>query len=316
MNKDIPVIWKETLSILRKNIWQTVATHLSCIALGIVLFAPLTGITRQLFLNFSGQSVLSDHNIAYFLLTPFGMVALTLFASLLITILVFEEASLMAISAATMQDKHLNFMPALSFTVRRAKTIFLFALHLVIRILFLTLPFLGFGLAIAWVMITDYDINFYLAEKPPIFFIAAASIGLVLSTMAVVLIRHLLSWSLALPLILFSDTSPAHSFRKSERLTQSNKHFVRMTLGSGAGATILITTIVAGDAQLLGSALSPFFYNSTPLLIPALAGLFTLWALGNLLVTTLSSGSLATLLVVLYDRSGSKITVDIFTRLL
>lgn len=312
MNNTIPAIWKKALGLLRKSIRQTFATHLSCIALGIVLFAPLTGITGQFLLSFSGQSVLSDLDIAYFLVTPLGISVLTLFASLLITILVFEQASLMAIAGAAMQEKHLNFTSALSFTARRAKTIFLFALHLVIRILFLTLPFLGLGLAIAWVMISDYDINYYLAEKPPIFFIAAASIGFIVSTMAVVLFRHLLSWSLALPLILFSNSRPAHSFRQSEDLTQGNKHLVLVALGSWAGAAILLTTVVAASVQLLGSTLAPFFFNSMTLLIPALGALVTVWALGNFFVTTFTSGSFATLLLILFDRSESEIAPDAF----
>jgi glycerophosphoryl diester phosphodiesterase len=312
MPNDIKTLWKNTLLILRKGIWQIFTTHLAYMALGVIIFAPLTGIAGQFLLNFSGQSVLSDLDIAYFFLSPLGMVALILSASGMITILVFEQASLMAINAATTQRLHLHFMHALFFTIRRTSKIFLFAIQLVLRILFMTLPFIGIGLALAWIMLTNYDINYYLTVKPPVFFISAISIGLVQLTMAVVLIRNLFSWSLALPLILFNDISPAQSFTKSESLTQGNKQLFLMMLGSLALAALLLTTVTLGAIHLLGSTLAPFFFHSTTLFVPMLGGLVALWLLANLLITTVTSGSFAALLILFYDRSGLKIIASTF----
>jgi glycerophosphoryl diester phosphodiesterase len=312
MPNDIKILWKKTFHILRMSIWQIFSTHLTYIALGVVIFAPLTGIAGQLILHFSGQSGLSDLDIAYFFLSPPGMLALILAASVMITILVFEQASLMAINAATTQRLQLHFIHALFFTIRRTRNIFLFAIQLVLRILFITLPFIGIGLALAWVMLTNYDINYYLAVKPHVVFIAAISIGLVQLTMAVVLIRNLFSWSLALPLILFNDVSPAQSFTKSEYLTQRNKELFLVMLGSLALTATLLTTVVLGAAHLLGSILAPFFFHSIPLLAPVLGGLVALWLLANLLITTVTSGSFAAVLILFYDRSGSKITAGNF----
>ena len=312
MPKDIKLLWKKTCHILRKSIWQIFTTHLAYVALGVALFTPVAGIAGQFLLHFSGQSVLSDLDIAYFFLSPPGMLALILSASVMITILVFEQASLMAINGAALQGLHLHFMHALFFTTRRTRKIFLFAIQLVLRILFITLPFIGIGLALAWIMLTDYDINYYLAVKPPVFFIAAISIGLVQLTMAVVLVRNLFSWSLALPLILFKDVSPAQSFTKSEYLTQGHKELFLVILGSLALAAILLDTVVLGAVHLLGSILAPFFFHSIPLFVPVLGGLVALWLLATLLITTFTSGSFAALLVLFYDSAGSKIMADNF----
>ena len=313
MKTNIQNTWKEILKILKKDIGQIFATHIAYVALGIAVFTPLAGIVGQSLLGLSGQSVLSDLDIAYFFLTPFGMLAAILFATLLITILVFEQASMMAVCGATLLGMRITFMSTLYFTVRRTKKIFLFAIRLVIRLLFITLPFLAISIAIAWVMLTDYDINYYLAEKPPIFFIAAASIGLILLTMFKVLFKHLLSWTLALPLILFSDVSPGDSFTTSENLTEGHKHFLLLTFGSWALAATLLGTVLLGGIQLLGSILAPFFFDSTTLLVPALGGLVALWVFSNFLITTFTSGSFAALLMLCHGRSGSPIKIAAFT---
>ena len=294
--------------ILRESTGRIFTTHLAYVALGTVLFTPLVGIVGRSLLRLSGQSVLSDFDIAYFLLTPLGMAALILLGALLITILVFEQASLMAISAGSVHGLHITTMSALYFTARRAKRIFLFAIRLVIRVLIIVLPFLAVGGVIAWFLLTDYDINYYLAQKPPVFLVAAAIIGLLLLTMLVVLLRKLLSWSLALPLLLFTNVSPARCFTESVSLTLGHKRLFVTALGTWGVATLLLGSVVLGSVQLLGSKLAPLFFDSITWLVPVLGGLVALWSLGNLLVTTLTSGSFASLLLALYEYSGAEIT--------
>jgi len=286
--------------------------HLAYVALGFVLFAPLTGIVGQFLLGLSGQSVLSDLDIAYFFFSPLGILALILFAALLITILVFEQTSLMLVCGAAIKGHHVPLMTALTYTARRAKKIFLFALRLVLRVLLIILPFLAVSGAIAWFLITEYDINYYLVQKPPEFLIAAAAIGLVLLIMTVVLVRKLFSWTLALPLILFDDISPARSFQESAKLTEGDKRGILMILGSWGVAAILLSTVILGIVHLLGSTLAPLFFDSITLLIPVLGGVVALWSLSNLLVTAFTSGSFAALLLTLYKRSGAEVKTDDF----
>jgi glycerophosphoryl diester phosphodiesterase len=290
--------------VLRESIGQIITTHLAYVALSVALFTPLVGIVGQFLLGLSGQSVLSDLDIAYFFLTPLGMAALILFAALLMTILVFELASLMAISAGSVQGLHIGIMSSLYFTARRAKRIFLFATRLIIRVLVIILPFLAVGTAIAWFLTTDHDINYYLSEKPPVFLAAVVIIGLLLLTMFAVLIRKLLAWSLALPLLLFTDVSPARSFVESENLIQKHKLLFLMALGIWALAGLLLGAVVLGSVHFLGARLVPLFFDSINLLALVLGGLVALLSLGNLLVTTLASGTFACLLVVLFDQYG------------
>lgn len=315
MKNDISTSWHQLVKVLWKSFGRIFATHLSYIAFGVLLFAPLAGIVGRFLLGLSGQSVLSDLDIAYFFLTPTGMIAFILFAALMITILVFEQASLMAICLAALQSKHVKIISALYFTVKRARNIFLFAFHLVMRVLLITFPFLAVSGAVAWFLITDYDINYYLEAKPPVFLFAATAIGFLLLTMLGVLIRKLLAWSFALPLVLFSNVSCAHAFGRSEELTQGHKQVLFFTLGIWALATAFLSMLVFGIIQFLGSTLVPLFLDSITWLVPVLGGLVTLWTLVNVLLTTVSSGSFATLLITVYIRSGADISTSDFTSL-
>ena len=296
--------WTLALGCLGQSWQQVLVAHLAYTALGIVLFAPLIGFTGRLLLKLSGQSALADQDIAYFLLSPFGMVALILFAALLIGILAFEQAALMRIAIGVMHGQRVGTVDALLYTAARVNKLFLFTLRLVARVLLLTLPFLAVAAGIALFLITDYDINFYLTEKPPEFWTAAILIGIVLVVMLVVLVRKLLGWSLALPLVLFGDVSPAQSFDESIRISRGNRKMILKVLVSWGTLAVLLGIIVLGAINLLGSWTVPLVSESISLLVVLLGGLSALWMTGNFLLTTFTSGSFAYLVMGIYEQHG------------
>ncbi|MCK5516199.1 MAG: glycerophosphodiester phosphodiesterase [Desulfobulbaceae bacterium] len=310
MTESIGKVWRDLWHTLKGNLGPVFLIHLAYVALGFTLFTPLLGIVGKLLLRMSGKSVLSDFDIALFILSPPGLIALILFSSLLITILVFEQASLMALFAAKQQDIHFGILPVLSFTFIRVKRIFLYSIRLAARVLLIVLPFLVLAGFIAWLLLTDYDINYYLKEKPPVFLFAAAVIGAVLLTMAVVLVRKLLSWSISLPLLLLDDISPANSFAESRDLTLGHKPFLLQIFATWAVASVLLGVLLLGGIQFLGSKLAPPFFDSITILVFILGGLLLLWFLANTLVTTLTSGSFAGLLVLLCKKAGKSMSLS------
>ncbi|MEN8712289.1 MAG: glycerophosphoryl diester phosphodiesterase membrane domain-containing protein, partial [Arenicellales bacterium] len=247
------ISWTLALQYLRQSWQQVFVTHLIFTALGVVLFTPLLGFTGRLLLKLSGQTALADQDIAYFLLSPTGMLALILFAALLIGILAFEQAALMRIAISVMHGKPVATVDALGYTASRIQNMLMFTGRLVIRILLLTLPFLAIAGGVALFLITDYDINYYLKEKPPEFWTAAVLIGIIVMTMIILLARKLLGWSLALPLVLFADVSPASSFDESFRIAKNNRAQVLALLVSWGVLAILLASIVFGLIQLAGS---------------------------------------------------------------
>ena len=297
-------VWKTSLHHLRMDWQQVFATHLAYTILGFVIFAPLFGLLGRWLLAFSDKPALADQDIAWFLLSPPGMVALVLLAALLITIAGFQQATLMTLAAGRMQGLHLDTVRALRFTFAYAHLIYAFALRLVLRILLLTLPFLALAGAIAWFLLTDYDINYYLNEQPPAFLVAAISIGLLLLVMLALLAKKLIEWSLALPLILFAGVSPAQSFAESRRTTRWRRREILAVLVLWGALALLLGIILMGIIQQLGGWIVPAFFDSIRWLVPVLGGFLMLWLLGNFLITAFTSGSLAYVLVGCYEACG------------
>jgi len=313
MKNDLTGIWTAVQRGVWRNRGQIFTVHLIYAALGVTLLTPLAGVFGRLLLQLSGQPAIADQDIVYFLLTPFGLAALIIFSALLIAILAFEQASLMAISAGTAQGLHTGARQALYFTAGRALAILSFTIQLAARVLVITLPFLAAAGTIAWMLITDHDINYYLTETPPAFLVAASLIVLLLFGMLSLLIRQLLTWSLSLPLILFAGVPPARSFAESGRLTRGTRGVILASLALWALAALLLSSVVLGSVHFLGSRLVPLFFQSIDWLSLMLGGLVLLWLLGNLLVTVLTSGSFAFLLTELHLRLGAKIEQNSIT---
>jgi len=300
-----PSIWKSALQRLRQD-WKPVfTTHLAYSTLGVILFTPLFALTSRLLLSLSDQPALADQDIAWFLLSPPGIIALVLLAGLAITVMGFEQASLMTMASGHVQGLHIGTLSALRYTAARAHGIFMFAIRLVVRVLLLTLPFLATAAAIAWYLLTDYDINYYLAEQPQEFRVAAALIGLLLLVMTLLLACKLLDWSLSLPLVLFARLPPADSFTESTHITRGNRLALLRSLAVWAILSLLLGSLVVGVIALLGSLIVPHFLDSIHLLVPVLGGVVALWLLGNFAVTVFTAGSLAYVLVEFYERQGA-----------
>ena len=194
-------------------------------------------------------------------------------------------------------------MPCVSRLPTRTLS-FPLALRLAVRILLLTLPFLAIAAGIAWLLLTDYDINYYLSEQPPVFWVAAGSIGLLLLAMLALLAYKLAGWSLALPLVLFAGITPAQSFTESERITRWRRRQILTVLGLWALLAALLGIVLLGIIQQLGAWIVPAFFDSIVWLVPVLGGFVALWVCGNFLVTVFTSGSLAYLLLGCYEAWG------------
>ncbi|NNK93707.1 MAG: glycerophosphodiester phosphodiesterase [Desulfobacterales bacterium] len=289
-------------ALLSKSLGRIFLIHLVYIALGILLFAPLFGVLTRLILYFAGRPMIADIDILFFLLSPLGMASLILFGALFIAISIFEQASMMILCAATAQEISCSAKQAIYYTWKRTKEIFSFSVRLILRILLITLPFLFVAAVIAWLLITKYDINYYLSLKPAEFLLAASLIAFTLLLMLVILARKLVAWSLTLPLIMFTDIAPAASFSKSEHLSLGNRNIAFLSFMTWAFAALILGALTLGALQLFGSRLIPYFSNSLNLMVIVLGGIAALGALGNILVSTIASGSFASLLVVLYGR--------------
>ena len=302
MKPAVAQILPAVLGRLRATWQPLLAIHLVYAALGVVLLAPLTGILLRLLIGFSGQPALADQDILYFLLTPLGLASMILIAAILLAIIALEQASMMAIVTGSVPPRLGSIFEALAFAALRAPRILTLGVLLVVRLLLLAAPYLAAGAAVAWLLITDHDINYYLQARTPAFWSAVTLVGLLLTALSVVALRRLLAWSLALPLVLFAEVSPSRSFRESDRLTEGQRAVILQVMLLWFLAASALGALVFGLIRTVGGWIAPLFFDSLVILVIVLGGLLALWLIANVLVTAFNAGTFALALVAMAER--------------
>jgi glycerophosphoryl diester phosphodiesterase len=148
--------------------------------------------------------------------------------------------------------------------------------------------------------LTQYDINYYLTYWPPAFVIAASIIAVTALALAIVLIRRLSSWAIALHLVLFENQPPGKAFGESAQRLSGHKARLVTTLVAWVIARAVLGLAVAAMAGALFNILPGLFGANLRGIATATILLLLLWAFANAIVAALSNGALADLLYRLY----------------
>jgi len=239
----------------------------------------------QLIMKLSGQDVLTDMQIAGFIFSPFGFVAFLVFFALTVTIIIFEQASMQAVAVAKRNNEHITALSSLSFALKQAKSIFIFSNRLILRLLVVMIPFLAVAGLVAFLLITEHDINYYLSQKPTEFMMVVAINGVIIALMTALVVKKLIGWSLALPLMLFNGVSARDSFVQSQQMAQANKkeiffYYIKWALG-----TMAVIFVVLGLINFVGNTLAARYYHDLEMLV-LIMGLFAvLLSLTNFFIT-------------------------------
>ncbi len=310
MQQTVSAIGQRARIVLSRNFLTFLLIHLCFTVLTLSIFSPLLGGFFRLVMHFSSRPVLADTDIIFFLLTPSGLFTLVVFGALLLTVVIFEQAAMMAAYIAAADKLQEHFVETVRRVLAQSFAIFSFSLHLIVRLLLIIGPFLAAGAMVGWLTLNTYDINYYLTEKPPIFIAAAGLIAIIVLAMSWLLLSRLLSWSLALPLVLFSSTRPQRSFAKSAAIAAGNKKLIALVL-IGWGLTVFLAGLLLfGLIQLLAHHTVPLFFKSMPLLLVLIGFLVSLLFLTNFMLTTLASASFAGFLIELCRHFGQRTTIN------
>ncbi len=303
-------VGREVSALLRRNIVGFMAIHACFTVLGFIIFTPLLGFLFRLALHYSSRQVLADTDILFFLLTPYGLIALIIFGALLMTVVIFEQAAMMAAYIAAMDRLQEHLFQIVRRIFFQSAAIFKFALLLTVRLLLIILPFLAVAALIGWLALSRYDINYYLAVRPPLFFAAAGVISIIVLAMACLLAGRLLSWSLTLPLILFSRMQPKDSFAKSTAVVAGSRKFIALVLLGWGASVFLAGLLILALWQQLAHHTIPLFHDSMPLLLILIGFLVSLLFLANFMLTALASAGFSGLLIELCKHFGQPTALD------
>lgn len=286
---DFQLVWRELF-----------LTDLLYKVIGFVVLTPLVGLMLRIALAASGTSVLADQDILLFLLGPIGWATLIVVGGAWIAIVALEQAALMTIVAGATQERRVPVRKALLQTIPLAWPVLQVTGRIVAIGLVTAAPFL---LAIGGVYLTflrEFDINYYLTEKPPAFWIAAGLGGGIGSVLVLALLRVLLPAVYALPLLLFEGTEPKETLRTSRERTTGHLRFLALWIVGWFGVMVILSAIGSGLVGLAGSVVLPIISHSLWIAVIGVGLLLVLWSLVNLGVTLLGASTFAVLLVNLY----------------
>ena len=286
-----------------RSYWRPlIAVHLLFTLLGVAVLSPLFGLLLQGTLALTGSAAVVDQDIARLLLSPLGMVAAIVLLAVLLAIAGLELGALQAIAQASRHGKHIPAPTAARYALGHTVPLLRLTLGLTLRVLAYLLPYLAAVALAAWLLLTEHDINYYLAQRPPEFFVAVAAAVILALPLLWLLGRRLLGWSLALPLVLFTNTSPKQAFATSEALVAGSR---------GTCLRALLSWLLLATALITGQGM--FLYLGTELILAgAITQLTTLalllgllgviWSALGVLVSAFNLAGFAFTVAALYQK--------------
>src|SRR6056297_130880 len=183
--------------------------------LAVSVLLPLISLLYRLFLGASGRTVLADMEIVRFLAHPLGWITLIVVGGMVVAAYALRQAVLMTICVRSQMRLTVTPLTGARFIVSRTPDLLRLTSRVVAQLVLLALPFLLVGGGLYLWLLTDHDINFYLVNKPPKFFIASSLIGFVLVAMLAVLTWRIVTWAFAMQILLYESRSPRASLRHS-----------------------------------------------------------------------------------------------------
>ncbi len=283
---------------------RLLATDVIYKIIAFVVLAPLVGGALRLFLSTSGSAVVADEDILSFILSPIGLITLVLIGAVTLAIVALEQACLMAIGFGETRDLRVTTPDALWYGARHVWPVIMLTLRIFVRALLVALPFVVAGGLVYLVLLREHDINYYLTERPPTFLFTAGVIAALLAVMAVLIIKRLISWSFALPLVLFEGTRPGAAMAASEDRVRGHRWAIASVLVAWGVVASILSAVPLALTQWLGEWILPRFSNSMHGTVWVVGGLLLFWGVVNLIFTLVNASMLALLVIRLYERLG------------
>ena len=217
MNEGLP---GRAWSDLRAHLRQPLAFHLAMQLLGFAIFTPVLTFVAQRMVLAAGDPVITNYDIARFVLSPTGAAFVTVVAAVALGLLLAELAGLTWIAGHAIARRPVTVPSTVAFVVRKLPRLILLSTHVFLRLLVLALPFLAVAGLVWFTMLGGHDDNYYLAENPPEWRRAkllAVILGVVYALLAV---WQLARWLYALPILAFDGAASAEALAASARMSK------------------------------------------------------------------------------------------------
>ena len=283
--------------------WKSmIVTDLAYKLLAMVVLTPLLTILLQGLLMVRGNPVLSDVDIAWFFIGPLGWLCAIVIGAVWLGILALEQASLLAILAAHSQGKQLNALGALQYALTYTVSVVRVAGRLTAASLLVAAPFLLTAGSVYLFALSEYDINYYLDERPLIFRVAVGLAVILGAGLMSILLRLYSGWFLALPLVLFDRVPTPVALPKSRQMIAGKRLLVLRWLVAWLLVGILANAIATFFLGMAGRWLIPSTLGSLALLAGRVGLMLVAFSVVSLVLHLIGSLGFAILMFHAYQK--------------
>ena len=291
---------RHVLEAFRLNWKLFLGIHIAVNVFSLAVLTPLVSLLMGWLILMSGHTALTDEDILFFVLSPTGLLVLLLAGALYTTVVVFQQAAMITAAYNATSGNAVSIHQLGRYLLVKFWPLFRLALHMVGRTVLVAIPFLAAGALIYFSYLTEFDINYYLTARPPVFWWAGGFILLCLLALMGVLLRIFSGWVLALPLLLLDSESPTRVLNVSRKASVS----MRIPIATTLLALFLLNTAMLGLVSLLSElavdGLVMLAGESLKAMAYLLGGLLVAWLVANVAVTFFSNSVLSLVIIYLF----------------
>jgi glycerophosphoryl diester phosphodiesterase len=168
----------------------------------------------------SGEPVISNFDIARFVLSPSGVAFVLVIAALTVALLLAEFAGHSWIAGHAIARRRASLASTIATVLRALPRLVVLSARVFVRLALFALPFLAV-LGVVWfTALAGHDINYYLADRPPEWRLATLIVAALAAGYVLLAGWQLARWLFAVPILMFRDVSPARALEESAVLTR------------------------------------------------------------------------------------------------
>jgi glycerophosphoryl diester phosphodiesterase len=239
--------------------WRSLlAAELPLRAASLFVLAPLYSIVLRVAAVTSGQRVLTDEDLLHFVTSLVGVAGLVAIGVASVVFVAFEMAMLLVLLSQAAP----NVIAAFHFTVSRSVSVVHLAARIVLHALTWLAPAAVAAALVYSLLLTEFDINFYLARRPPAFWIALVAVGLITIYIASVAVTLATRWFVALPAVLLEGVAPRDAYRVSRERTNLARWSIRGAVVTWFVASLLLSSAATALVGVAIAALTPVWPRS------------------------------------------------------
>jgi len=263
---------------VRRLLGRLVAYEILFRVFSAAVLGPLSAWILAAFISSSGEMVVSNERIASFLLSPAGLIGIAAWGAVGLAGFFAEQAGLILLSADGIRGRKPSATLAFWKALKSLPAMLDLAARQVAIYALVAAPAAGLMAATYFTLLSEHDVNYYLAQRPPAFWAALAIGGVAAGAAALVGAILYLRWILAVPLCLLEGRKPAAAMRTSREATKGRLPAIATLVFGWTLAVSLLAGSGVLAIGLAGDLILAMLGERLALVIPVVASLLTVLA--------------------------------------